>query len=434
MARRVWVGRGRRVTALVLASAMGIFSHSAARAQGDGPTGGGLNGTPLAITGIPWAREGVGAYRPVIWAPYSLTGPAVPAWINEQLVACRPETRGGWGSGTLGYGHGGVVPGFSGFGLSFHLGYGYGGSGLGVGAEGGAPFYGGPGYRCGGQPYDGGPAFSGQPGALIRPDYVPTGGPGLPSQPNAGMGPPDRARAEALVGPGTPYFGYDSGEGGAGLGEDPLRWGYRGGFGPFTGASPYPYTHPSYTAEAAAKGTVYDPFSNAGASEWHPTSGGPAIEPGAVPPGGMGSSAPGTTAPAVESNRSTASASPAPGGPTAVPVPVPSLGIDEEPVVGTGGVRGIKVAKVDPTTAADRAGLQPGDVILSSNGYLTERPGNLAWIIAHAAPARVLRMSVRKLGEGHERPITIQLPSEPVNTARPPYLPPVLPGPPPATR
>ena len=48
--------------------------------------------------------------------------------------------------GTLGYGPPGLHPGYQGFGLSFHRGYGYGGYALGVGAEGGYPFYGGPGY------------------------------------------------------------------------------------------------------------------------------------------------------------------------------------------------------------------------------------------------------------------------------------------------
>jgi hypothetical protein len=73
-------------------------------------------------------------------------------------------------SGTLGYGPPGVFPGFQGFGLGFHLGYGYGGNALGVGREGGFPFYGGPGYphceprlrRCAGInpfPYYGGPGY-----------------------------------------------------------------------------------------------------------------------------------------------------------------------------------------------------------------------------------------------------------------------------------
>ena len=49
-------------------------------------------------------------------------------------------------AGTLGYAKPGLYPGFQGFGLGYHLGYGYGGSALGVGADGGYPFYGGPGY------------------------------------------------------------------------------------------------------------------------------------------------------------------------------------------------------------------------------------------------------------------------------------------------
>jgi hypothetical protein len=47
----------------------------------------------------------------------------------------------------------GIYPGFQGFGLSFHLGYGYGGYGLGTGAFGGYPNYGGPGYPCNGIPF-----------------------------------------------------------------------------------------------------------------------------------------------------------------------------------------------------------------------------------------------------------------------------------------
>ena len=48
--------------------------------------------------------------------------------------------------GTLGYGTPGLYAGFQGFGLGYHLGYGYGGDALGVGVNGGYPFYGGPGY------------------------------------------------------------------------------------------------------------------------------------------------------------------------------------------------------------------------------------------------------------------------------------------------
>ena len=66
------------------------------------------------------------------------------------------------------------------------------------------------------------------------------------------------------------------------------------------------------------------------------------------------------------------------------------LGIDEEPVVDPDGVRGVRVSNVYPGTAAEKAGLQPGDVIHSINGYRTEHRGNLAWIIANASPDKVL--------------------------------------------
>ena len=57
-----------------------------------------------------------------------------------------PHVHGRSGYGTLGYGAPGLYPGFHGFGLGYHLGYGYGGDALGVGADGGYPLYGGPGY------------------------------------------------------------------------------------------------------------------------------------------------------------------------------------------------------------------------------------------------------------------------------------------------
>jgi hypothetical protein len=72
--------------------------------------------------------------------------------------------------GTLEDGPPGIYRGFQGFGLGYHLGYGYGGNSLGVGADGGYPFYGGPGYPhpwprlnrlCGINPfsYFGGPGY-----------------------------------------------------------------------------------------------------------------------------------------------------------------------------------------------------------------------------------------------------------------------------------
>ena len=57
----------------------------------------------------------------------------------------------------------------------------------------------------------------------------------------------------------------------------------------------------------------------------------------------------------------------------------------------------MKVSNVYPGTPAQRAGLQVGDVIFSINGYLTEQRGNLAWIIANAAPNNQLNMTVKTL-------------------------------------
>ena len=93
-------------------------------------------------------------------------------------------------AGTLGYGPPGLHPGFQGFGLGYHPGYGYGGDGLGVGADGGYPFYGGPGYphpwptlrRLGGItpfPYFGGPGYP----TPDHPNYFGGVGPLVPDRP-----------------------------------------------------------------------------------------------------------------------------------------------------------------------------------------------------------------------------------------------------------
>lgn len=86
------------------------------------------------------------------------------------------------------------------------------------------------------------------------------------------------------------------------------------------------------------------------------------------------------------------------------------LGIDEEPVVVSGGTKAMKIGKVWPGTAAERAGLQAGDVIRSVNGYLTEERGNLAWVIANAARDNQLKISVQAAKDGQTRLITATLP------------------------
>jgi hypothetical protein len=86
------------------------------------------------------------------------------------------------------------------------------------------------------------------------------------------------------------------------------------------------------------------------------------------------------------------------------------LGIDEEPITDAIGQRGMKVTNVYPGTAAERAGLQVGDVIYASNGYLTEQRGNLAWISANAAPDTRLNMWVKTAKDRRERLLTAVLP------------------------
>ncbi|MGO9467230.1 MAG: PDZ domain-containing protein [Isosphaeraceae bacterium] len=256
--------------------------------------------------------------------------------------ACGP------GYGTLGYGPPGDFPGYQGFSLKYHLGYGYGRKALGVGAFGGYPFYGGPGYPhpwpklrrfCGIAPfpYYGGPGYSGfgycnfydEPGHLVVNENVVTEG----------------ARGT----PGT--------EGGYGFGA-----GAPGDYGIFTGALPYPESYfAPYTAAAAA----------------------------------MGAAAPRPSSPA--------------GAPTNITTSR-EFGIDEEPVVEADGVQAIKVSQVYPGTLAQKASLQPGDVIHSINHYVPTRPDDLGRIIANARPGSDLVMYVRKLSDGKEHVVTVQLP------------------------
>jgi serine protease Do len=69
----------------------------------------------------------------------------------------------------------------------------------------------------------------------------------------------------------------------------------------------------------------------------------------------------------------------------------------------------LTVARVEPGTAAEKAGLRPGDVIHSANGYLTRDRGNLAWIIANASPGDVLNMNVRTFADGKEHAISARV-------------------------
>jgi membrane-associated protease RseP (regulator of RpoE activity) len=85
------------------------------------------------------------------------------------------------------------------------------------------------------------------------------------------------------------------------------------------------------------------------------------------------------------------------------------LGIDEEPLVLPDGAKAMKIGKVFPGSAAEKAGLQAGDVIRSVNGYLTEQRGNLAWVIANAAPNNQLKLSVQTARDGQTHEVVAVL-------------------------
>lgn len=307
---------------------------------------------------------------------------ALGSWVVfGSAVAARGGLFEGWGRrrvvGAMGYGGNRVYPGYYGFGLKFHPGYGYGGHALGVGANGGFPFYGGPGY-----PHPNGDPRLNRLGPITPFPYY--GGPGRPC-------------------PGLPLF-YQ-GIGGLAVdppviasGDDHHDINSVGGFGPFTGAIPYPESFfAPYASEAAGSAGLADELSSSPLST-------------------LGNTAPGASEIAKP------------------PAQDRSLGIDEEQVVDVAGSPAMKVSKIQPGSPAEKAGLQPGDVILSINGYLTKQRGNLAWIIANAAPNDILHMNVRTANDGKEHTISVLLPIEPVNTTRPAPLPPVGNGPPPGSR
>ena len=108
--------------------------------------------------------------------------------------------------------------------------------------------------------------------------------------------------------------------------------------------------------------------------------------------------------------RSPAYVPPAVAANTEMPAQERYLGIDEQPITDAIGQRGMKVTSVYPGSAAEQAGLRVGDVIYASNGYLTEKRGDLAWIIANAAPDSRLNMSVKTARDRREHFLTAQLP------------------------
>ncbi len=208
MIAHIWGSDRRPLKALALILGVWGLTGSSAMADDVGPVvTGPVQGGPLPYTGI-----------------HLLPGP--PSF------------------GTLGYGPPGLQPGYQGFGLGYHLGYGYGGDALGVGADGGYPFYGGPGYphcmpqlrRVGGIvpfPYFGGPGYP----TPDHPNFFGESGPLVPVQ----------AVVAIVTESGQPVEGT--------------------GYGSFTGAPPDAEARfAPFTTRAAARGSPTRPGSSRPAS------------------------------------------------------------------------------------------------------------------------------------------------------------------------
>ena len=87
---------------------------------------------------------------------------------------------------------------------------------------------------------------------------------------------------------------------------------------------------------------------------------------------------------------------------------LPSLGIDERKVSDATGSH-IQVVRVHAGSPAERAGLQAGDTIVSANGFLTQDPGNLAWIIDHHTTNGAVTLKVRQVANGQDATLSAML-------------------------
>lgn len=240
--------------------------------------------------------------------------------------------------------------GSQGFGLNYHLGHGYGGSFRGVGPCGGYPFYGGPGY-----PH---PLPCTDRGCRIKPvTYF--GGPGYPT--------PDHPNFFGPTGPlvsEPPVVTFA---------DDPSGVG-QAGYGCFHGAIPYDESafSPSPAIPIEARTSIGTP-----------------ARPGLPDP---------APTPDPDSTTPLPTPTPPPPSPSASATPMATPGVDVQPLGPKGRAGGLRVERVHPGSPAERAGLRPGDVIRSANGYGTDQPGHLSWVVQQAAADRVLRMSVQAAG------------------------------------
>ena len=72
-------------------------------------------------------------------------------------------------------------------------------------------------------------------------------------------------------------------------------------------------------------------------------------------------------------------------------------------------MKGLKVTKIQAGGAAEKAGLSVGDEIRSANNYVTQKPGDLTWIVTKAAPDDILRINIRTSSDGRDRTLDVRL-------------------------
>ncbi len=147
--------------------------------------------------------------------------------------------------------------------------------------------------------------------------------------------------------------------------NDPQSPPYSGGYGQFDGAIPYPESaFAPYTTMAGTAGSA---------------SGVSTESPSTAPP-----------LPSTDAGR--------------------ILGLDTETFDYRGRAPGLKINIVVPGGLVEKAGLHLGDVIESINGYYTQKPSDLSWILEKAARDKVLKMTVRTTNDEKEHEFTIQIP------------------------
>ena len=249
--------------------------------------------------------------------------------------------------GTLGYGPPGLYAGFQGFSLGYHLGYGYGGDALGVGAYGGYPFYGGPGY-----PHPG-PTLR-RFGSIMPFAYF--GGPGFPT--------PECRNYFGTVGPlatNPPVVKVE---------RTPDEADPNSGYGCFTGALPYPEeAFAPFATRAALVGTDSQAATHSSRR---------------------------ARANAEEQANSADIAD--------------SLGFTTEPVAVSKSPPGLKLTAVRPGRRRGESRTSRRRRYRAVNGYVTKQPAHLRWILSNAVTENALKMTVTSEPDGEPQKVTLLLP------------------------